>query len=228
MPTYLENGRPTFGSRGQPRRELRLLPALDELLQFDLLTFAQIVVIDLTLSGDNAIIIGLAATGLPAAERRRAIFLGIVGATVLRILFASMTYALLEIVGLTLAGGILMLWVIHKLWRETRAATRDDVDLDDQAKPKTLRSAIISILVADVSMSLDNVLAVAGAAHEYPGMLIFGLVLSIALMALAANLVAGMLERQRWLAYLGVAVVAYVALDMIWRGTTEVLKVAAG
>jgi predicted tellurium resistance membrane protein TerC len=118
--------------------------------------------------------------------------------------------------------------VTHKLWRETRAATRDDVDQDDQAKPKTLRSAIISILVADVSMSLDNVLAVAGAAHAYPGMLIFGLVLSIALMALAANLVAGILERQRWLAYLGVAVVAYVALDMIWRGTTEVLKVAAG
>jgi YjbE family integral membrane protein len=207
---------------------LRLLPALDELLQFDLLTFAQIVLIDLTLSGDNAIIIGLAAAGLPPAERKRAIFLGIVGATVLRILFASMTYALLEIVGLTLAGGILLLWVTHKMWRETRAAAHEEVGAGDDAKPKTLRSAIISILVADVSMSLDNVLAVAGAAHNYPGMLIFGLVLSIALMALAANLVAGLLERHRWLAYLGVAVVAYVAVDMIWRGMTEVLNVAVG
>jgi YjbE family integral membrane protein len=206
---------------------LRLLPALDELLQFDPLTFAQIVLIDLTLSGDNAIIIGLAAAGLPPAERRRAIMLGIVGATVLRILFASMTYALLEIVGLTLAGGILLLWVTHKMWRETRAQA-NEAAAEGTSEPKTLRSAIISILVADVSMSLDNVLAVAGAAHGYPGMLIFGLVLSIALMALAANLVAGLLERHRWLAYLGVAVVAYVALDMIWRGLGEVIKVAAG
>jgi YjbE family integral membrane protein len=201
--------------------------SLEELLQFDLVTFGQIVLIDLTLSGDNAIIIGLAAAGLPAAERRRAIVLGIIGATLLRVLFASMTYMLLEIVGLTLAGGILLLWVTHKMWRETHAGASSNVASEEQAKPKTLRGAIISILVADVSMSLDNVLAVAGAAHEYPGMLIFGLVLSIALMALAANLVASLLERHRWLAYLGVAVVAYVAIDMIWRGMGEVMHAAA-
>ncbi len=203
------------------------MPALDELLQFDLLTFGQIVLIDLTLSGDNAIIIGLAAAGLPPHQRRRAIAFGILGATLLRILFASMTYLLLEIVGLTLAGGILLLWVTHKMWRETRASAQTDA-AEGTEQAKTLRGAIISILVADVSMSLDNVLAVAGAAHGYPGMLMFGLALSIALMALAANLVASLLERHRWLAYLGVSVVAFVALDMIWRGMGEVWSAAAG
>jgi YjbE family integral membrane protein len=138
------------------------------------------------------------------------------------------TYLLLAIVGLTLAGGILLLWVTHKMWRETRAQANTDADADSAEHPKTLRGAIISILVADVSMSLDNVLAVAGAAHGYPGMLMFGLALSIALMALAANFVASLLERHRWLAYLGVAVVAYVALDMIWRGMGEVWSAAAG
>jgi YjbE family integral membrane protein len=204
------------------------LPALEELLQFNFVTFVQIVLIDLTLSGDNAIIIGLAAAGLPPAQRRQAIALGIIGATLLRVLFASMTYMLLEIVGLTLAGGILLLWVTHKMWRETHSgASSIEASGAGQAPAKSLRSAITSILVADVSMSLDNVLAVAGAAHGYPGMLIFGLALSIALMALAANFVASLLERHRWLAYLGVAVVAYVALDMIWRGMTEVMDAAA-
>jgi YjbE family integral membrane protein len=203
------------------------LPALDELLKFDLLTFGQIILIDLTLSGDNAIIIGLAAAGLPPHQRRLAIVWGIIGATLLRILFASMTYVLLEIVGLTLAGGILLLWVTHKMWRETRHGAASAAGPEEGSAPKTMRGAITSILIADVSMSLDNVLAVAGAAHDYPGMLIFGLVLSIALMALAANLVAKLLEDHRWLAYLGIAVVAYVALDMIWRGMSEVWSVAA-
>jgi YjbE family integral membrane protein len=174
-PTYVQNGRPIHVEIARPiSGEFRLLPALDELLQFDLLTFGQIVLIDLTLSGDNAIIIGLAAAGLPAEQRRRAIAFGILGATLLRVLFASMTYALLEIVGLTLAGGILLLWVTHKMWRETRAQANTDADAESSEHPKTLRGAIISILVADVSMSLDNVLAVAGAAHGYPGMLLFG------------------------------------------------------
>jgi YjbE family integral membrane protein len=153
------------------------LPELEELLQFDLVAFVQIVLIDLTLSGDNAIIIGLAAAGLPPAQRRRAIAIGIIAAT-LRIAFASVTYVLLEIVGLTLAGGILLLWVTHKMWRETRAGVSSSNETSaagDATPPKSLRSAIISILVADVTMSLDNVLAVAGAAHGYPGMLIFGL-----------------------------------------------------
>lgn len=207
------------------------MPELEELLQFDLLTFVQIVLIDLTLSGDNAIIIGLAAAGLPPAQRRRAIAIGIIGATLLRVAFASITYVLLAIVGLTLAGGILLLWVTHKMWRETRSgalSSQETGAAGHVAEPKTMRSAIISILVADVTMSLDNVLAVAGAAHGYPGMLIFGLALSIALMAVAANLVANLLERHRWLAYLGVAVVAYVALDMIWRGMSEVMNATAG
>jgi YjbE family integral membrane protein len=208
------------------------LPALEELLQFNFVTFAQIVLIDLTLSGDNAIIIGLAAAGLPPDQRRRAIAIGIIAATLLRVAFASVTYVLLEIVGLTLAGGILLLWVTHKMWRETRSGATSPHETGAEAgdvavPPKTLTSAIVSILVADVTMSLDNVLAVAGAAHGYPGMLIFGLALSIALMAVAANLVASLLERHRWLAYLGVAVVAYVALDMIWRGMTEVMNAAA-
>lgn len=203
---------------------------LEELLKFDLVAFVQIVLIDLTLSGDNAIIIGLAAAGLPPAQRRRAIAIGIIGATLLRVAFASITYVLLEIVGLTLAGGILLLWVTHKMWRETRSGMSSSHETNaagHAAAPKTMRSAIISILIADVTMSLDNVLAVAGAAHGYPGMLIFGLALSIALMAVAANFVANLLERHRWLAYLGVAVVAYVALDMIWRGMNEVMNAAA-
>lgn len=206
------------------------MPELEELLKFDLVTFAQIVMIDLVLSGDNAIIIGLAAAGLPPAQRRKAIAIGIVAATLLRVAFASITYVLLAIVGLTLAGGILLLWVTHKMWRETRAgaSTKETGTAAHAGAPKTMRSAVISILVADVTMSLDNVLAVAGAAHGYPGMLIFGLALSIALMAVAANFVASLLERHRWLAYLGVAIVAYVALDMIWRGMNEVMSAAAG
>jgi YjbE family integral membrane protein len=169
--------------------------------------------------------------------KRRAIFYGIVGATVLRILFASITYQLLSIIGLLLAGGILLLWVAYKMWREIRAGLTEQPEVEiaeieaEEAsvagRGKTLRSAITSIVIADVSMSLDNVLAVAGAALDHPGMLVFGLVLSIALMAFAANLVANLLERYHWLAYAGLAVVAYVALDMIWRGGNEVYGAAA-
>ncbi len=172
---------------------------IDELFVFDLQAFVSVIIIDLVMSGDNAIIIGLAAAGLAPRLKRRAIFFGIVGATVLRILFASITYQLLSVIGLLLAGGILLLWVAYKMWREIRlgltaqpeAAAAEAVAA---IQGKTLRSAITSIVVADVSMSLDNVLAVAGAAHEYPGMLVFGLVLSIALMACAANLIANLLK----------------------------------
>ena len=202
------------------------------LLEFDLQAFVSVIIIDLVMSGDNAIIIGLAAAGLAPHLKRRAIFYGIVGATVLRVFFASITVQLLSVIGLLLAGGILLLWVAYKMWREIRlglTAQPEAAAAEAAAalQGKTLRSAITSIVVADVSMSLDNVLAVAGAAHEYPGMLVFGLVLSIALMAFAANLIANLLEKHRWLAYAGLVVVGYVALHMIWRGGHEVYGAAA-
>ena len=205
---------------------------IDGLLEFDLQAFISVIIIDLVMSGDNAIIIGLAAAGLAPRLKRRAIFYGIIGATVLRILFASITYQLLSIIGLLLAGGILLLWVAYKMWREIRLGLTEQPEVagaeaEAARQGKTLRSAITSIVIADVSMSLDNVLAVAGAAHEYPGMLVFGLVLSIALMAFAATLIANLLEKYRWLAYAGLAVVAYVALHMIWRGGQEVYGAAA-
>ncbi len=200
---------------------------IDGLLEFDLQAFVSVIIIDLVMSGDNAIIIGLAAAGLAPRLKRRAIFYGIVGATVLRILFASITYQLLSVIGLLLAGGILLLWVAYRMWREIRSGLTETPEAEAVVPGKTLRSAIISIVIADVSMSLDNVLAVAGAAHDHPGMLVFGLILSIALMAFAATLVASLLEKYRWLAYVGLAVVAYVALDMIWRGGHEVYGVTA-
>ncbi len=201
---------------------------IDPLFEFDLQAFISVIIIDLVMSGDNAIIIGLAAAGLAPRLKRRAIFYGIVGATVLRIFFASITYQLLSVIGLLLAGGILLLWVAYKMWREIRLGLIEapEAEADGAAVGKTLRSTITTIIIADVSMSLDNVLAVAGAAHEYPGMLVFGLVLSIALMACAANLVAHLLEKYRWLAYVGLAVVGYVALSMVWRGGHEVFGAA--
>ncbi len=200
---------------------------INGLFEFDLQAFISVIIIDLVMSGDNAIIIGLAAAGLAPRLKRRAIFYGIVGATVLRILFASITYQLLSVIGLLLAGGILLLWVAYKMWREIRLGLTETPEAAASAPGKTLRSAITTIIIADVSMSLDNVLAVAGAAHDHPGMLVFGLVLSIALMAFAATLVADLLERYRWLAYAGLAVVTYVAVDMIWRGGHEVYGAAA-
>jgi YjbE family integral membrane protein len=205
---------------------------IEGLFEFDLQAFVSVIIIDLVMSGDNAIIIGLAAAGLAPHLKRRAIFYGIVGATVLRILFASITFQLLSVIGLLLAGGILLLWVAYKMWREIRSGMTDQPESDAAeaeaaVQGKTLRSAITSIVVADVSMSLDNVLAVAGAAHDHLGMLVFGLILSIALMACAANLVANLLEKYRWLAYAGLVVVAYVALNMIWRGGHEVYGAAA-
>jgi len=137
------------------------------LLEFDLQAFVSVIIIDLVMSGDNAIIIGLAAAGLAPRLKRQAIFYGIVGATVLRILFASITYQLLSIIGLLLAGGILLLWVAYKMWREIRLGLTETPEVEAAAPGKTLRSAITSIVVADVSMSLDNVLAVAGAAHDH-------------------------------------------------------------
>jgi YjbE family integral membrane protein len=185
----------------------------------------QVVMIDLVLAGDNAIVIGLAASGLEAKLRGRAILIGIVAATVLRIAFAAFTIELLEIVGLLLAGGVLLLWVCWKMWRElrnSRHATSAEVASGGTVAPKTLWEAAWQIIVADVSMSLDNVLAVAGAAREHPAALVFGLGLSIVMMGVAASLIARLLERHRWITYIGLAVILYVAGDMIYRGFLEV------
>ncbi|MEH2479598.1 YjbE family integral membrane protein [Nitrobacteraceae bacterium AZCC 2146] len=203
-----------------------------ELLSPQALTaFFQVVMIDLVLAGDNAIVIGLAAAGLPKEQRGKAILIGIIAATILRIGFASVTVQLLQIIGLLLAGGVLLLWVCWKMWRELRVPPEHDLDaLENQlnadgspAGPrKTLGQAIWQITVADVSMSLDNVLAVAGAAREHPMILIFGLALSIALMGLAASFIARLLQKHRWIAYVGLAIILYVAFDMCYRGAREV------
>ena len=185
----------------------------------------QVVMIDLVLAGDNAIVIGLAASGLEAKLRGRAILIGIIVATVLRIAFDAFTIELLEIVGLLLAGGVLLLWVCWKMWRElrkSRRATSAEVARGGTLAPKTLWQAAWQIIVADVSMSLDNVLAVAGAAREHPAALVFGLGLSIVMMGVAASLIARLLERHRWITYIGLAVILYVAGDMIYRGFLEV------
>ena len=183
----------------------------------------QVIIIDLVLAGDNAIVIGLAAAGLPHAQRARAILIGIAVATLLRLMFAGITVQLLDVIGLVLAGGLLLLWVCWKMWRELRAPHESEPAADATAVPrKTLGAAVWQIAVADVSMSLDNVLAVAGAAREHPVVLIFGLVLSIALMGLAAGFIVRLLQGQRWIAYVGLVIVLYVALDMIWRGGGDV------
>jgi YjbE family integral membrane protein len=189
--------------------------------------FFQVIVIDIVLSGDNAIIIGLAVAGLPREKRGRIIMIGILAATVLRILFALVATQLLAIIGLTLAGGLLLLWVAWKMWRELRAPKHDESEIasaEGRAVGKKPSEAIKQIIIADVSMSLDNVLAVAGAAREHPEILIFGLVLSIALMAVAASFIAKLLSRYHWIAYVGLAVIAYVAIEMIYKGGDQVYK----
>jgi len=191
----------------------------------------QVIMIDLVLAGDNAIVIGLAAAGLPEGQRKKAILIGIVAATILRIGFASVTVQLLQIIGLLLAGGVLLLWVCWKMWRELRTSHHQPTfqslssasTLDATAgRQKTLGQAVWQITLADVSMSLDNVLAVAGAAREHPMILIFGLALSIALMGFAASFIARLLEKHRWIAYVGLAIILYVAFDMCYRGALEV------
>ena len=191
--------------------------------------FFQVIVIDVVLSGDNAIIIGLAVAGLPKEKRGRIIMIGILAATVMRIMFALVATQLLAIIGLTLAGGLLLLWVAWKMWRELRAPKHSDEELAEaEAKGASVRKkpseAIKQIVIADLSMSLDNVLAVAGAAREHPEILIFGLVLSIALMAVAASFIAKLLNRYHWIAYIGLAVIAYVAIEMIYKGGDQVYK----
>jgi len=194
----------------------------------------QVIMIDLVLAGDNAIVIALAAAGLPKEQRARAILIGIAAATVLRIIFALTTTQLLLLgPGLLVGGGLLLLWVCWKMWRELRTTAAeshaaDEVlarrdldasgDIAEGAPKKTFAQAAWQIVIADVSMSLDNVLAVAGAALEHPFVLIFGLVLSIALMGVAATFIARLLQRHRWIAYVGLLIILYVALKMVWEG----------
>jgi YjbE family integral membrane protein len=203
-----------------------------------LVVLAQVIGIDLVLAGDNAIVIGLAAAGLPKEQRAKAILVGILAATLMRIGFALVTTQLLEIIGLLLVGGILLLWVCWKMWRELRAGHEAEahaaqealaeVDLDEDGKVaggvprKTFAQAATQIVVADVSMSLDNVLAVAGAAKEHPTVLVIGLGLSIALMGLAASVIARLLNTYRWIAYVGLAIILYVALKMMYEGWHEI------
>jgi YjbE family integral membrane protein len=196
----------------------------------------QVIMIDLVLAGDNAIVIGLAAAGLPPQQRLKAIATGIIAATLLRIGFAGVTTQLLQIVGLLLAGGLLLLWVCWKMWRELRnnpaegdasAIAMGGHDFGPggaaaiHAQRKTFGQAALQIVLADVSMSLDNVLAVAGAAREHPHVLVFGLALSVVLMGVAAGFIARLLQNHRWIAYVGLAIILYVALEMIWRGVIE-------
>jgi YjbE family integral membrane protein len=198
----------------------------------------QVILIDLVLAGDNAIVIGLAAAGLPEAQRGKAILIGIVAATMLRILFAGLTSQILQVVGLLFAGGILLLWVCWKMWRELRASSAEPIKAmqaagavagtNPEGRPrKTLVQATSQIIVADVSMSLDNVLAVAGAAREHPVVLIFGLILSVAMMGAAASFISRLLQNHRWIAYAGLIVILYVAVDMTYRGTLDIMKVAS-
>lgn len=197
-----------------------------------LVAFGQVVAIDLVLAGDNAIVVGMAAAGVPREKRATVIFWGIGSAILLRILFALITTHLLAIIGLTLAGGVLLLWVCWKMFRELQAGGTDEVTPDealDVPAPnnKSMGTAIGQIVMADLSMSLDNVLAVAGAAKDHPTVLVLGLLLSVALMGAAANAIAHLLHRHRWIGWVGLAIITYVALDMIWRGGHEVIEQTA-
>ena len=221
----------------------------------ELSALLQVIVVDLVLAGDNAIVVGMAAAGLPAKDRARVIAIGIAAATLMRIGFAAVTVQLLQIVGLLLAGGLVLLWVAWKLWREIRArreahraadaaaatpeagaheaaaatgepdAGESEAGATGPAPPKRVRDAIIQIVVADVSMSLDNVLAVAGIARDHTWVLVVGLVLSVAFMGLAAAWIARQLEHRPWIAYVGLAVIFYVAMAMIVEGAREIAAV---
>ena len=208
---------------------------MDPELLSALTAFFYVVWIDIVLAGDNAVVVGTAAAGLPPPQQRQVIFFGATLALVARIAFALIATQLLDIIGLLFAGGILLLWVGWKMWRELRAKKAGEqheipslVPGMEDTKPgaKTFRSAVIQVAIADISMSLDNVLAVAGAARDHPYIMVFGLVLSIALMALAAGYIARLIDRHPWLAYIGLVVILWVAGKMIWEGGWEVIEAA--
>jgi YjbE family integral membrane protein len=207
--------------------------------------FLQVLMIDLVLAGDNAVAVGLAAAGLPRKQRKQVIIYGLAAAVALRIIFALVTVQLLQVLGLLIAGGVLLLWVCWRMWRDLKSghSLEEDiaehtleeatgVDMNeapgvsgaaDAVPRKTFKQAFITIFAADVSMSLDNVLAVAGAAREHPHILVFGLVLSIALMGVAATYIARLLHRYPWIGYVGLVIVLFVAVRMIWEGHRDVV-----
>ncbi len=218
--------------------------AFSELFTADALSaLGQVLAIDLVLAGDNAVAVGLAAAALPQEQRRKAILIGLAAAVVMRIGFALITVQLLAIVGLLLAGGVLLLWVCWKMWRELQEQkTHDQAEAQHELelalaiehgkgpspeelglKRKTFGAALLQIMIADITMSLDNVLAVAGAAHDHPWIMVFGLVLSIALMGVAATFIARLLNKYRWIGYVGLVIVLYVAVHMIWDGYRSVV-----
>ena len=196
--------------------------------------FFEILFIDIVLAGDNAIVVGALAAGLPADQRKKVILIGVIAALVLRIIFALLVSQLLQIVGLVLAGGILLLWVAWRMFRELQHKNEskgsEEVAGDEHSgmKPaKTFASAAWGVALADVSMSLDNVLAVAGAAREHPWVLVFGLILSVLLMGAAANIIAKYIDRYRWIAWGGLVVILWVAVKMIYDGARHVAPVIA-
>jgi YjbE family integral membrane protein len=198
----------------------------------DLVALAGVLVVDIALAGDNAVVVGMAAAGLAPEQRRLALLWGIGAATAMRIIFSLITTQLLAIVGLTLAGGVLLLWVCWKMFRELRPAhvAADvsvpgvDAEATSGTPRKTLRQAIVQILVADVSMSLDNVLAVAGLARDHLWVLVVGLAASVVMMGIAATFIARLLGKYPWISWIGLLVILYVALDMIWTGWHEVAQ----
>ncbi|MDX6748989.1 YjbE family putative metal transport protein [Geminicoccaceae bacterium 1502E] len=203
----------------------------------ELTALVTVVLIDIVLAGDNAVVVGAAAAGLPAQQQRQVIWLGAGLALVARVAFALVATQLLDIIGLLLAGGLLLLWVGWKMWRELRAQSAAEKGQLPSTLPgmadsrpigtKTFASAVTQVAIADISMSLDNVLAVAGAAREHPWIMMFGLALSIALMAVAAGYIARIIDRHRWMAYVGLLVILWVALKMIWDGGQEVFVAVA-
>ena len=187
-----------------------------------LIALAQVVMIDIVLAGDNAVVIGLAAARVPVEKRRKVILLGLAVAVLLRVGLAAIAIRLMQIIGLTLAGGILLLWVSWRFWRDMSGdCGAHPTAIDAQT---SLRRAILQIVLADISMSLDNVLGVAGAAREHFDVLVVGLFLSVALMGAAAEVIARLLERYRWISYVGLVIVVYVALSMIWSGSHAVIS----
>ncbi len=191
----------------------------------EILAFLQIILIDISLAGDNAIAVGMAAAGLPKEQRHKAVLAGIGAATALRILFAIFAVQILHITGLLVAGGLLLLWVAWKMYQEIRAMQAGR-HAGSHTKPaaKKLSEAIFQIVVADVSMSLDNVLAVAGVARDHIAILVVGLALSVLLMGVAATFVAKLTQRYPWIAYIGLAIILFTAVNMIWDGSQQLIN----
>ena len=222
------------------------MPYLTELTEL-----AEVIMVNLVLSGDNAIVVAMAAAGLPASQRGKAMIFGIGAATILRVVFALAASRMFAYLGLRLVGGLLLLWVCWRLWRELRDQGREDAAIGEleedvgevlptadfkllvnnpgsraEKTTKTLKQALTQIMIADISMSLDNVLAVAAAAHDHPAILILGLVLSVGFMGAAAALIAGLLKRFHWLGYVGLAIIFGVACQLIWQGTPVMMDAA--